>query len=263
MNRTRLVAAASIAIALLAACGKSTPAPAPAVASTPAPTPSPAADPADPDDIGAAKYAVCTGQGGKPEQRAPAFLDQMAACEGADTTPVDKLAELGGDGKIIEGKGDCQYGGGISCHFHTSMEFVTSTKLKDDAHAVGEMHCIVPAADTNSPTVYGAHLRCKEGTSLAQGEASCTKALLGALVAANCKGGWKCCDNGTLTKPVGKQSDGEKKLRPDFRICGDDTIEIDCALLHGMHGHTANVVGLGEEFTGKFAAEHGEHHDEH
>ena len=62
--------------------------------------------------------------------------------------------------------------------------------------------------------------------------------------------------NGTLTKPVGKQSDAETKLRPDFRICQDEAIEIDCGLLHGMHGHTANVAALGEEYQGDFAADH-------
>jgi hypothetical protein len=66
--------------------------------------------------------------------------------------------------------------------------------------------------------------------------------------------GWRCCDNGTLTKPIGKQVPAELKLRPDFRICQDAAIEIDCGLLHDMHGHTANVVGLGEEFNGPFNA---------
>ena len=77
-------------------------------------------------------------------------------------------------------------------------------------------------------------------------------------VGSGCHDGWKCCDNGTLTKPVGKQAPAERLLRPDFRICQDEAIEVDCAVFHGMHGHTANVVGLGEEYTGKFNA--GEEH---
>ena len=55
-------------------------------------------------------------------------------------------------------------------------------------------------------------------------------------------------------KPVSKQAAAELALRPDFRICGDEAIEVDCGLFHGMHGHTANVVGLGEEVTGTFNA---------
>jgi len=66
--------------------------------------------------------------------------------------------------------------------------------------------------------------------------------------------GWRCCDNGTLTEPVGKQAPAELALRPDFRICQDDAIEVDCGLFLGMRGHTANVVGLGEEYTGNFNA---------
>ena len=53
---------------------------------------------------------------------------------------------------------------------------------------------------------------------------------------------------------MSKQSDAEKRLRPDFRICTDDAIEIDCGLLHRMRGHTANVAGVGEEVVGKFNA---------
>jgi hypothetical protein len=205
-----------------------------------------------PEDGGTAKYATCAGQGANPQQLAPAFLDQMPRCRSADTAGADRLFGLGRDGTIVEGKGDCQFDDGISCHFHTSMEFVDSTKLRDDENAVGEMHCIVPSPDANSPTVYGAHLRCKAGTSPAAGAKSCSIQLLATLDTARCQSGWKCCDDGTLTKPVSKQQGTEKKLRPDFRICQDGFIEIDCGLLHGMHGHTANVAGLGEEITGKF-----------
>jgi hypothetical protein len=201
----------------------------------------------------AENYAMCRGQGGNPAQLAPAFLDKMEACQPADQPP-EGLAARGGDGAIIAGKGDCQFQQGISCHFHTSMEFVTADRLQDDGRGVGEMHCIVPSGDANSPTVYGAHVRCKHGTKPAGGKHACSNALLQVVERGNCHGGWKCCDNGTLTKPVGKQAPAELTLRPDFRICQDDAIEVDCALFVGMHGHTANVVGLGEEYTGAFNA---------
>jgi len=134
------------------------------------------------------------------------------------------------------------------------MEFVTADKLKDEAHSVGEVHCIVPSASANSPTVFGAHVRCKPGTTPASGAQTCSHQLLQLFDHGSCRDGWKCCDNGTLTKPVGKQAPAELKLRPDFRICQDAAIEIDCGLFHEMHGHTANVVGLGEEFNGPFNA---------
>jgi putative hemolysin len=234
------------------------PSAAPAAAST---APAAAASGGADEGIGAPKYTVCAPQGANAKQLSPAFLDKMPACKAPDSSLVDKVADMGGNGKIIEGKGDCQFDKGISCHFHTSMEFVTSAKLKDDA--VGELHCIVPSTDANSPNVYGAHLKCKAGTSPDKGKTACSKDLLKVLEASHCKTGWKCCDNGTLTKPVGKQSDGEKKLRPDFRICQDEAVEIDCGLLHDMHGHTANVAGLGEEYNGKFNAGHGDDHDDH
>ncbi len=228
---------------------------APPAASGPAPV-------ADAEDIGAPRYAVCRGQGGNPNQLAPSFLDQMDSCESIDTAPADTLSSIAGDGAIIAGKGDCQFEHGITCHFHTSMEFITPDKLKDDEHGIGEMHCIVPSTNANSPTVYGAHVRCKRGTTAAAGTAVCSRALLQVVDHDHCHDGWKCCDNGTLTKPVGKQAPAELKLRPDFRICRDASIEVDCGLFHEMHGHTANVVGLGEEFVGKFNAEH-EHDKSH
>jgi hypothetical protein len=205
------------------------------------------------DDIGAAKYAVCTGQGANAKQLAPAFLDEMPACEAADAASAHKLVELGGEGKLND-NGDCEFEKGVSCHFHTSMEFVRTGKLKDDERAVGEIHCIVPGAQPKSPTVYGAHLRCKAGTSPEQGAKACSSELLRAVDGSQCLAGFRCCDNGTLTKPVGEQSEAEQKLRPDFRICQDDAIEIDCSLFRGMHGHTANVAGLGEAIHGNFNA---------
>jgi hypothetical protein len=237
----------SAAAAAAAACGSK---PAATTTATASSAPS-----ADADDIGTARYGMCRGQGGNPDQLAPAFLDKMETCDQPDTPP-DGLAARGGDGTIIEGKGDCQFQQGISCHFHTSMEFVTANRLQDEEHGVGEMHCIVPSLDVNSPTVYGAHVRCKAGTTPSGGARACSNALLQLVERNSCHDGWKCCDNGTLTKPVGKQAPAERKLRPDFRICQDEAIEVDCGLFHAMHGHTANVVGLGEEFTGSFNAGH-------
>lgn len=204
---------------------------------------------------GTPKYPVCRGQGGNAKQLAPAFLDKMDACAAADVAPASTLAARGGDGKIIEGKGDCQFAQGISCHFHTSMEFVTTDRLKDEAGKVGELHCIVPSGTANSPTVYGAHVRCKPGTTPATGTQACQRGLLEVLAQSRCESGWRCCDRGTLTKPVSKQGPAELALRPDFRICSDAAIEVDCGLFHGMRGYTANVAGVGEEFAGPFNAE--------
>lgn len=142
----------------------------------------------------------------------------MAACEKADLASFEKLPS--GDGKILEG--DCQFDSGVSCHFHTSMEFVDRKKPKADS--VGEIHCIVPSASTpDRPTVLGAHIRCKNGTNFAKGKA-CSKDLLAVVQPSRCTTGYRCCDHGTLTKPVSKQ-------------------------------HTANVAGLGEEYQGTFSAD--------
>lgn len=205
-------------------------------------------------ETGSPRYAVCHGQGGNASQLAPAFLDDMERCQAAAVAPADGLPQAAGDGTIIAEKGDCQFDHGITCHFHTSMEFVGEGKRKDDEHAVGEIHCIVPSADASRPTVFGAHVRCAAGTTPGSGARACTKELVEVLQLGRCHAGWKCCDQGTLTKPVGKQSAAERALRPDFRICEEDAIEVDCGLFHGMHGHTANVAGLGEEITGKFNA---------
>jgi hypothetical protein len=244
MRTTKLIFAV-VAIAGMASCTRD-PAAAPG-ASTPS------SSSAATDDIGAASYAVCKGQGGNPRQLAPGFLDAMDECRPADVAAADPLSAVAADGSIIEGKGDCQFENGISCHFHTSIEFVSAGKLKDDQ--VGELHCIVPSGNASSPSVYGAHVRCKAGTTPAGGTKACSRQLLLAVERDHCRDGWRCCDNGTLTKPVARQSPAELTLRPDFRICRDDAIEVDCGLLLGMHGHTANVVGLGEQFTGTFNAD--------
>ncbi len=234
MKSVTLAGPALLAFLLAPACG-----PATAPAATPSSPPAPS--------VGASAYPVCAPlPGADPAQLAPAFVDQMAACSSAAppaTTPP------GSDGKVSPA-GNCDFPTGVSCHFHTSMEFVKASRLKEPG--VGEMHCIVPSADKNRPTVLGAHVRCKAGTSASKGAVDCPADLLRVVDRGNCTTGWKCCDQGTLTKPVSKQSDAEKQLRPDFRICGDDAVEIDCGLLHGMQGHTANVAGLGQEYQGDF-----------
>jgi len=57
-------------------------------------------------------------------------------------------------------------------------------------------------------------------------------------------------------KPVSKQSDTERALHPDFRICKQDAVEVDCSLFTGMELHTANVVGLGDSYVGTFKGAH-------
>jgi hypothetical protein len=260
MRTTNLLLAVVVIMGILGISGisscKSDPAMAPN-ATTPSSVPPAASSDSTSSDAGgsrAPKYAACKGQGGNASQLAPGFLDKMEVCERVDTLPANKLSDVAGDGVIIAGKGDCQFDRGITCHFHTSMEFVTTNRLKDDERHVGEMHCIVPSANASTPSVYGAHVMCKSGTTPAAGTRACSKKLLEALDHQHCNEGWRCCDSGTLTKPVSKQVPAELKLRPNFRICVDDAIEIDCGLFHGMHGHTANVVGLGEEITGTFNA---------
>jgi hypothetical protein len=192
----------------------------------------PAAAPVDPD-VGAPRYAVCRGQGGDPRQLAPAFLDQMDTCAAPDITPSTRLAARGGDGKI-EGTGDCQFDQGITCHFDSSAEFVTTDRGKGEAPSVGELQCSVPSANRNSPTVFGAHVRCKAGTTPASGSHACSHELLQLFEYGHCRDGWRCCDNGTLPRPAGKQVPAALALHPDFRICQDAAIEIDCGLLHDM-----------------------------
>jgi hypothetical protein len=246
MRTTQLMLSFAVLGAAIAAC-KSDP-----NAGPPAP---PGAPPGGKThEIGSAGYGACSGQGGNASQLAPAFLGDMERCQASATTPADTLWQLAGDGAIIPAKGDCQFDHGITCHYHTSMEFVEADKRKDDEHAVGEIHCIVPSADASRPTVFGAHVRCMAGTTPHSGAKVCSKELVEVLQLARCHDGWRCCDQGTLTKPVGKQSPAERGLRPDFRICQDDAIGVDCGLFHHMHGHTANVAGLGEEITGAFNA---------
>ncbi len=162
-------------------------------------------------------YPMCSGQhvgnaaqaphsGGTEVQLAPAFLDEMASCKPEDGLP--KAGLPAGEGHI-NAKGDCEFADvGVSCHYHSGSEFVTTGTSKQVA-GQGELHCIVPSEDPKSPRVYGAHVMC---THHEQGElhgqhashevhqgASCSAKLLQQLQPCQ---SFRCCDDGSLTNPV-------------------------------------------------------------
>jgi hypothetical protein len=207
-----------------------------------------------------APYPMCGGQvAGKSEgvvatgavqvQLSPAFLEDMAACAAEDALTPEAIAT--GDGKI-NAKGDCELPNGVSCHYHSGVEFISKDTSKQTA-GQGEVHCIFPnAADPKSPTVHGAHVVCKNRTEgqvhgaaeshEVKAGASCSAGILAAI--RSC-GGSRCCDDGTLTGVITDLvKDGRNDLRPDFRICAS-TLEIDCALLSSYTAHTANSPALG------------------
>lgn len=205
-------------------------------------------------------YPMCGGQvagageGMKPSgpvqvQLSPAFLDDMAACAQGDALTAEAIAT--GEGKIND-KGDCALPNGVTCHYHSGVEFI-SKGTKSQTPGQGEVHCIFPnAADPKSPTVHGAHVVCKDH---AAGEvhgaaeshevragAACSASILG--VIQSC-GSARCCENGTLTGAITDLvKDGRNDLRPDFHIC-ESTLEIDCSLLSSYTAHTANSPALG------------------
>jgi hypothetical protein len=174
----------------------------------------------------------------------------MDTCRAADGIPTGLIAQAV-DGKI-NAKGDCEYANiGVSCHYHSGAEFVTS---REDHQVLGqgELHCIFPSDDPKSPRVYGGHVMCRDH---AKGEphgqppahdvnagATCSAALLHQLESCH---GLRCCDDGTLTNSIGElASSGRNDIRPDFRIC-DDTLELDCELLANLTVHSANSPALG------------------
>jgi len=239
-----------------------TPAAAPAApaptAAMPAASVAPAAPPA---------YPVCGGQnlaqtapparsGAVAVQLAPAFLDQMTACKTEDALPKDVIQKSGA-GKINE-KGDCEFeASGVSCHYHSGSEFLTSS-TKEPTLAQGEIHCIFPSDDPKSPRVFGAHVTCSDptrgkpspehaghdahGGHEAKTGAACSADILTAL--STCQSS-RCCDDGTLTNVIGDLvKDGRNEVRPDFRIC-EQALTIDCSLLENLTPHTANAPALG------------------
>jgi hypothetical protein len=183
-------------------------------------------------------------------QLAPAFLDEMASCKAEDSMPKD-LPGRAGDGSIDQ-KGDCAFANaGVSCHYHSGSEFISSS-TKTEPPGQGELHCIVPSADPKSPTVFGAHVTCSDpsrgkpapehASEKAKTGAACSAALLTEL--ASCPNA-KCCDDGTLTNVIGDLvREARNDIRPDFRIC-EQVINLDCSLLENLHPHTANAPALG------------------
>ena len=257
-----------------AAPAPQTPSPSETGASAAAASSTAPAAPAQAGESGAAApaggYAMCLGQhvanatavprsGAAPVQLAPAFLDEMAECRGADAVPADVIARAT-DG-TINAKGDCEFASiGVSCHYHSGSEFVTSSTAQQTP-GQGELHCIFPSDDPKSPHVYGGHVACRDhalgephGSAASHDAhplhevhevhagASCPVALLQQLE--TCKG-LRCCDDGTLTNPISELSQsGRNDVRPDFRIC-DDTLALDCELLDQLTVHAANSPALG------------------
>jgi len=181
-------------------------------------------------------------------QLAPAYLDEMAACDTEDALP--KAALPSGDGHI-NAKGDCEFANGVSCHYHSGSEFVAKG-TKQQTPGQGELHCIVPSDEPKSPRVYGGHIVCRDK---AQGQvhdihaahavkqgASCPAAIVAQIEPCH---GFRCCNDGTLTTAIADLvRDSRNDIRPDFRICAD-TLEVDCDLLANYTPHTANSPALG------------------
>ena len=87
--------------------------------------------------IGAPKDRVCSEQ--RPT-RASSRQRFLTSTPGAATRhPPAKWASSRGMGRFGRSKGDCEFAAGISCHFHTAMEFVSSTKSRDHGCALGEI----------------------------------------------------------------------------------------------------------------------------
>lgn len=243
----------------LMACGGEAPEPqqaaAPAAPATPA-APAPAAAPSE------KTYDLCAGQvagvdvstlsrkGEMQPQLAPAFLDRMQACDAADVAPPAALAVA--DAGAVNEKGDCVWPSGVSCHYHEGVEFVSSGVSRP---SLKELHCIFPSsADPKSPEVFGGQFTCKVPMPAAgadahgvQAGAACGAGLLPALSTAlsGCESS-RCCDDGTLTGTLASRTAaGALDLRPDFHICGG-VIELDCTLLAGLTGHSANAPAYGD-----------------
>jgi hypothetical protein len=204
-------------------------------------------------------YPMCGGQhqadvtaalrsGPVSVQLAPAFLDEMAACRSEDGLPHDGLP---GGGGAINAKGDCEFSNGVSCHYHSGSEFVSSDTSKRTP-GMGELHCIIPSQEAKSPRVFGGHIVCRQphqgdvhgahtSHDVKQG-AACSAEIVSQI--APCQA-FRCCDDGTLTGDITELSrDGRNDIRPDFRIC-NDTLEVDCNLLANFTAHTANCPALG------------------
>jgi len=283
MRTLHLITPFTLGLLFTAACGKG-PEPAPAAAPTSKPpiaaatTSTPTAAPAvsaspPPAPAAASEYPMCGGQrvaqaaaapraGAVSAQLAPAFLDEMTSCKATDVAPKDVIARAG-EGSI-DAKGDCVFASvGVSCHYHSGSEFVT-TSTKAQTPRQGELHCIFPSSDPKSPHVFGAHVTCSDpargtptepSTHAVHAGASCNAALLEQLQ--HCTSS-RCCDDGTLTNPISDLvRDGKNDVRPDFTIC-EQPLTFDCSLLENLSAHAANSPALGGVAKPVFAA--GAHH---
>ena len=140
---------------------------APLVEAAPSATASASPAPAVPES----GYPECGGQrlaaaslppraGAVSVQLAPAFLDELPVCKAEDVAPKDVIARAGAG--TIDSKGDCVFASiGVSCHYHSGSEFVT-TDTKSQVAGQGELHCIFPSDDPKSPRVFGAHVVCSD-----------------------------------------------------------------------------------------------------
>jgi hypothetical protein len=186
--------------------------------------------------------------GAAPVQLAPAFLDEMTACNPDAAVPKDVIARAS-EG-TIDANGNCVFASvGVSCHYHSGSEFVTKS-TKTQTVGQGELHCIFPSEDPKSPHVFGGPLACSdparakptEHESAPKVGASCSVALLQQLE--HCTNS-VCCDDGTLTNQIADLvRDKKNDVRPDFRIC-QAPLTVDCSLLENMNAHTANSPALG------------------
>ena len=225
-----------------------------------------AADGAEPVGGG---YPLCSGQrqpdaknaptsGPVTAQLAPAFLDEMPNCAKTDLPPLD-LIEKAANGRI-NAKGDCEFATiGASCHYHTGTEFTFSNMTRQPP-GTGELHCIFPSKEAASPKVFGARIVCRDKAQgyvregqhashhVRQGD-KCDPRILHELKQCS---SFRCCDEGTLTNPIGDLiRDQRNSVRPDFRICAD-VIEVDCSLLVNFTGHPANSPAFGGVGTATF-----------
>jgi len=255
----------SLALLLLARChagAEPTPQTASALGNDPAATPAPAPPVATAAADGAAgAYAMCGGQhvataassprvGPVQVQLSPAFLDEMTVCRANDGIPKELISHAA-EGHI-NAKGDCEFADiGVTCHYHSGSEFIHSSE-HEQTSGQGELHCIFPSDDPKSPHVYGGHVMCKDhARGTPHGEAASHEVHAGASCSASllhqlepCKE-LRCCDDGTLTNPIGELAESHRNdIRPDFRIC-DETLEVECDLLASLTAHSANSPALG------------------
>lgn len=199
--------------------------------------------PEQPAPATTADYPQCQSQSpAEPKQRAPSFLSEMADCRAQVSERAATLGQQVGAGKVGEA-GECAFDNGMSCHYHGGREFLADANAQQEP-GVGELHCIIPGDVPTSPTVFGAHIRCREGTaaSATATGGQCQSGLLE--VFSTCQS-WRCCDDGSLTMQVAKMSAEQQALQPDFRICANQVLEIDCSMLAPLTAWTLYTPAQG------------------